>query len=86
MPRHRPLTLARYGIQDDELATYDTKVGDWFSSTAKGGKFDLGERHNLLYASVPQFGKSFALGGNTPMVKGLINFDSAFQNTLHWTY
>ncbi len=69
----------------NELATYDTEAGDWLSSTVAGGSFASGDRQNLLYASVPQFGTSFALGGNYPIVKGLLKYDSTVQNNLRWT-
>ncbi|KAL8898429.1 MAG: hypothetical protein Q9207_006707 [Kuettlingeria erythrocarpa] len=69
----------------NELATYDTEAEDWLSSTVAGGAFASGDRQNLLFASVPQFGTSFALGGNYPIVKGLLKYDSTVQDNLRWT-
>ncbi|KAL8918436.1 MAG: hypothetical protein Q9208_007341 [Pyrenodesmia sp. 3 TL-2023] len=69
----------------DEVATYDIEAEDWLSSTVQGGSFAFGDRQNLLYASVPQFGTSFALGGNYPIVKGLLRFNSTIQDSLRWT-
>ncbi|KAL8710366.1 MAG: hypothetical protein Q9225_007302 [Loekoesia sp. 1 TL-2023] len=72
-------------IKDHELATYDTEAREWFASPVEGGAFSFSDRQNLLYASVPQFGKSFALGGNNDIVKGFLKFDSSVPDNLTWT-
>ena len=47
----------------NKVATYDTVAGNWSSSPVAGGSYSFGDRTSLLSASVPQIGKSFALGG-----------------------
>lgn len=67
------------------MATYDSGADDWFASTVAGGAFGFSDRLNLLYASVPQFGKSFALGGNSGIIQGFLYFDSSVPDSLTWT-
>ncbi|KAL8836933.1 MAG: hypothetical protein Q9170_002733 [Blastenia crenularia] len=71
--------------QDSHMAKYDSEIGDWSASSVNGGAFNFNDRQNLLYASVPQFGKSFALGGDIDIVKGFVKFDSSNTDDLTWT-
>ncbi|KAL2831845.1 hypothetical protein BJY01DRAFT_226384 [Aspergillus pseudoustus] len=67
------------------IAAYDTAVGRWEEVEVAGGAFNIGQRQNPLYASAPEAGFGFMLGGYDPMVSGMIRFDASNPDNLSWT-
>ena len=70
---------------DNILAAYNTSKNSWETVTVGGGNFDFGNRISASYASDPQSGLSFHLGGEFDIeTPGLVEFNASNPSHPTW--
>jgi hypothetical protein len=70
---------------DNVLAAYNTSTNSWETVTVEGGDFDFGNRVSASYASDPQSGLSFHLGGEFDVeTPGLVEFNASNPSHPTW--